>query len=316
MKSKQKWLFHGCSMTQDYFEPMFRWEDLPWDPEKHENRSYPYWLSQTRDIDFVNLAYGGNGNDLILTESIDYITHHDDIDGVCVGLSGWERFEFFGKRRNVNTTHHILVKKFFDEGKITRQQFRDAHKGPSADIEFKRFMNEVDKLGRIDHHPDVIFAACDSMANDDGHAIRFWTLTLKRLITLQRVCDMKNIPLVVAQNIPPVYYHDSLSSVLKRCPDLTDEDRRFCKNMLQDNEYVKLIIKTSKYYKKVEEIAERGNVWGWPFFPEWGGTIVSRAPFLHFNGKIHISETNRHWNKKGHQLVAKHVYGPMIEKHL
>lgn len=313
--SKQKWLFHGCSMAADYFEPMFRWENLPWDPEQHDNRSYPYWLAQKYDIDFVNLAEGGNDNSTILTECIDHITHNDDISGVCIGLSGWERFTFFGKKRNVNTVPHVLIKKFMDEGKITKDDFFHTFK-ERHQFAYDRFQNEVNKLSKLYYHEDVILSACGSMAHDETSAVRFWTHTLMRLVTLQKVCDMKNIPLIVAQNIPPLYDRDDLHDVLRRCENLTPEDRRLVNDVLQDNEYVRLVVKTSRHYKTVDQIAERGDFWGWPFFDEWGGSVVSRSSFFRLNGKVHISRKNRHWNKKGHQLVVDKVYGPMIEKYL
>lgn len=93
MKSKHL-LFNGCSFTDENYNS----HELPV-PVK----PWPYWVCKELNYTYENLALSGSGNDRIGVTTCERIyKSFPKVDGVGIGLSGWDRFYYFDKNKRMS----------------------------------------------------------------------------------------------------------------------------------------------------------------------------------------------------------------------
>ena len=215
----EKWLFHGCSMTLDFYGRMHEMYGN-YNYTEEEERSFPYFISKNIGIDFINLAYGGNCNETIIRESIDYIIMNK-VDGVFIGLSGWDRYQFEGLQRNVNHVNYKILADALDNDKGigTSKQLNKLLKDNPVDL---TIIDEIRNVKMNQSNCNLKFSYDDAattlftnerIINDKRYREHFATRTLKLLKVLSELCKSNKIPLVVCQMIRAFTDQDYLNDV-------------------------------------------------------------------------------------------------------
>lgn len=304
----EKWLFHGCSMTLDFYGRMHEMYGNH-DYTEEEERSFPYFISKNLGIDFVNLADGGNSNETIIRESIDYIIMNN-VDGVFIGLSGWDRFQFEGLQRNVNHVNYKILADALDKGIGSKTQLDKLLKDdPFA-------LTTIDEIRNVstsqtkwnlkfsyDNAETTVFTN-ERIVNDKRYREHFATRTLKLLKILSELCKKNKIPLVVCQMIRPFADMDYLNDVTEYVTSKKVYKAKHLENIVFKSEIFNEFDSKIKHEDHIQLIY-------WPFIEKFGGTSMkeeSSVMFGNYGSLFFDPDLDHHWKIDGHKAVAAYFH--------
>ena len=266
---KKKLIVSGCSFTDKNFEsltaPDFDCSFSKW----------PELLAEKLDMECINLAFSGAGNNFIYSTLLEEIirTPKDEIGLVIAAWSQTNREDY-----QVRVSEKTSLKKV---------SFIDKH-------------NDKDKWKnkRIGRQGDVFYWIKD---------------TLRYYITFETLCKTHNLPYKQFQMINPFMgFLNGLSKTdweieeNKHNPNYKKRYRYYPKTDNDKLECLKLLIEYEKYI-------DIKNFIGWPTVESLGGYDIEEKSLMieeRQNDKdLIVSDLDLHPNKKGHEKIAEFLYG-------
>lgn len=277
--SKKKLLVSGCSFTasgRDAHEVVAN--ELRLNRDKNNNllyelpihKKWPEIVADELNLELVNLARCGWGNEIILDSITKYILKngHDDLEMVLIGLSDFKRecidcWDFYQIKPETFTVKRNDKEKNLLHGK------RPFPNKPRINI-FKNLKN--------------IFFLQEFLKN---RGVKY------KFFPLMQVESSMNISAICKQ----IIYYSTRDLGEKRTQRKVFEDEKIFRE-------IKLIIfkelRKNIYFKNIDE----NNVYGWPLLKELGGHLLN---FPSEHDVVSMIHRDIHPNKIGHQKIAKEV---------
>ena len=283
MKMKKILLVSGCSFTDENFiSPIHPKMDCSWP-------KWPEVLAKKLDMEYINLAKNGGGNEYIYSTILEYILQTKDKSQIGLVMPAWTQcqrkdYELFAPLSIKSLTQNKVYEKSFDPGYWSR-----------------KYPQGFWKSMRFDTH---------------GEIFGWVKKSLRYMISLQIVCERYNIPYkqfqmlnlfdgwirglrktdaeVIKNKNNPVF------NLYYKYPGLNPiKDQANCRQLMLDGEP----------YINVE------NFIGWPTIKAFGGFYVEeevlRDPnksYPNYLTDLLVSKLDVHPNAKGHQAIAEFLY--------
>lgn len=303
MKSKHL-LFNGCSFTDENYNS----HELPV-PVK----PWPYWVCKELNYTYENLALSGSGNDRIGVTTCERIyKSFPKVDGVGIGLSGWDRFYYFDKNKRMSLGVMFLYPMALSylRGDMDRESLEELKiKQPQTyftiislisslanltDIdevtEFR--MDEKSKEDAINYMETNLDYTCMRLGINPNIRVRgtfeknlirkqvstLFLETLNHVCSIVDICRANNIPLAMAQatgtGLVKEGITDTYFDIAKKI------ERHSWTHELLDLIFSKKLIKeviNSPQFDYLEKIDSEDNnirLIGWPWISELGGRNI------------------------------------------
>jgi hypothetical protein len=266
--SRKKLIAIGCSYTQDCYR-------------------FPVWptlLAEKLDMDCINLAKQGAGNEEMLAKTLDVVLNQKNIGIVVIMWSEWQRMDFQLWPRKWDHWWHI-------------HPMRKAGPGWNAYLEksgyVPEFQRNVDKWS-----PNLLGA------NTPHHAAN---KALRTFIYAQKL--LKNIPYIFIQGPTPMPFYNVKTLTYIDCSENgpNGETVDFQKTNDSRNQTA-LALSFSPYLKYVDDNISKNFV-GWPVFSELGGydidDILDKADPE--RSRTRISKEDSHPNELGQTIITEEI---------
>lgn len=292
---KKKLIVSGCSFVDHNFYSMSS-------PEM--DCSFPKWatiIADRLDMDLINLAFSGAGNNHILSTLTDCIadTPKEEIGLVLASWSQVQRedYEVYDPYSDPRVEAGLGA---WNKDRIDRAKL--ISKRSNLDRGNKNFIWKNERLGR-------------------SGDIFYWVLdTLRKYILFERMCKSYNLPYKQFQMIDP--FNGYINGLMKTDFEVFQNkdnpefvDRYDYKSILGD--YKQDRKKITELILKYEKHIDLNHFIGWPAEVTIGGFTIEQkclmTPKSRFNRPdLVISQYDFHPNEKGHQIIADYIYGHLV----
>lgn len=279
---KKKYLIiSGCSFTTDI---NFRSSDNP-----DLDTSWPKWpelLAEKLNMECINLARSGQGNEYIYSTLQDEILEHPNKDEIGLVIAAWTQCQ-----RSDWQIISPWLKRYH-----ARRKFRASKtKTPEAEKTATWSSIPLDKKG------DIVY----------------WVRrSLRYFAAFEMMCERYNIPYLHTQMIGLFndylrgriigqedfeYYHNDARQQADNLPQFLEKYRR------ENNEILKIMMNYDK-------ILDTSKFIGWPNAHDLGGLPLNHMVFgeqNHLHLPWTISSSDNHPNAAGHEKIAQYIYDTM-----
>ncbi len=275
---KKKLIVSGCSFTDKEFVSAFS-------PEI--DCSFPKWpeiLADKLDMEVVNLAFCGAGNEYIYSTLLDGIMNTPK-EEIGLVLAAWSQAQ--------------------------REDYQKYVKNASGQFSYDDKFNKKMRWHNIRH-------------NRQGDIFYWMIDTLRKYISFQQLCKSYNIPYRQFQMIPAFegYLHGLMKLDQEIFDNLDNQDfnaKYEYKPILRDRDEDKK--KILELYLRYQEYIDEECFIGWPPTKVLGGHCIEHAT-MH-SRKIDavypdlvVSPHDMHPNKKGHEKIAEYLYTKITLRNL
>ena len=292
---RKKLIVSGCSFVDHNFYSMSS-PDIDTSFDK-----WPTIIADRLDMDLINLAFSGAGNNHVLSTLTDCIanTPKEEI-GLVLGAWSQVQREDYEVYDPYSDPRVAAGQGAWDKGRIDAAKL--IAKRSNLDRTNRNFIWKNERVGR----------------NGD---VFYWVLdTLRKYILLERLCKSYNLPYKQFQMIDP--FNGFINGLMKTDDEVYENrnnpefvDRYDYKSILEDyrEDRKKIIELILKYEKHID----LDNFIGWPIQSTIGGFTIEQkclmTPKRAFNRPdLIISQYDFHPNKKGHEIIADYIYGHLV----
>tara|TARA_B100000575_G_scaffold292535_1_gene301212 strand:- start:11766 stop:12647 length:882 start_codon:yes stop_codon:yes gene_type:complete len=292
---RKKLIVSGCSFVDHNFYSMSS-------PEM--DTSFPKWatiVADRLDMDLINLAYSGAGNNHVLSTLTDCIanTPKEEIGFVLAAWSQAQRedFEIYDPYSDPRSQ---AGQGGWSKGKIDAAKL--VSRRSNLDRKNKNFIWKNERLGR---KGDLFYWVLD---------------TLRKYILFERMCKSYDLPYKQFQMIDP--FNGYLNGLVKT--DFEVFENRHNPEFVDRYEYKSILENEKKDKQKILELIleyekhlDLKNFIGWPIDHSIGGHTIEQKCLMTEKKRLNkpeliISQYDFHPNERGHQIIADYIYGHLV----
>ena len=297
MVKKKILLSSGCSYTD-------RWG------ERKIGNYWPAYLANKLDMDYVNVAKSGGGNDYILKSITEFITKNplEEIGLVCCLWSDYTREYFYWPEWQFNMSEAVWNGHLLElDPKIYNNLKYNLDTGPSKKLEDGERERQYSMAHMLDIMDKLFKHELTHMAELPNKILKNIIIeNFLRFYQLECICKSKNIPYVYWQGID-IFAHQGQRDV----ETSIKKEYEWILNLIAPK-YSELnyhILKLESYFDKEKFI-------GWPTVNTLGGytySDISDDRKYWIGDKYGSYENDRHPNEEGHKLIAEEFYKKVEE---